>query len=95
MTAGRKKHVAPDDRGRIASLYGKTMPADRIELMARALLTIRRRRGITVEELSEHLGTDYGTTSVITGILESDGLISIDLLQRCCINIVRQDILSE
>ena len=95
MTAGRTKHVAPDDRGRIAALYGNTMPADRIELMARALLAIRRRRGITIEELSDSLGTDYSTTSVMTGILESDGLISIDLLQRCCINIARQDILSE
>lgn len=95
MTSGRKKAPAPDDRSRIAALYGKDMSSDRIELMARALLTIRKRRGITVEELAESLGMDYGATSVMTGILESDGLISVDLLQRCCINIGKQDILSE
>ena len=43
-------------------------------------------RGITVEELAEKTGIGYARTAELTGILELDSLITIDLLQRCSIN---------
>ncbi len=54
------------------------------ELMRVALL-IRSRRGITPEEICHELGMDYGSVSAAVCLLESDGYIVTDLLQRCTI----------
>ncbi|MBR4978505.1 MAG: DNA-protecting protein DprA [Bacteroidales bacterium] len=86
MTAGKKKNMVTD-KEKIASIYGRDMTPDRLELMTKSLIMIRKCRGITIEELSGSIGVDYSTAAKLTGLLESDGLISIDLLQRCCINI--------
>ena len=86
MTAGKRKSTASDQE-KIKSIYGKEVPPDRLDLLTRSLIMIRKSRGITIEELADSLGTDYTTSAKVTGLLESDGLISIDLLQRCCINI--------
>ena len=86
MTAGKKKNMVTD-KEKIASIYGRDMAPDRLELMTKSLIMIRKCRGITIEELSGSIGVDYSTAAKLTGLLESDGLISIDLLQRCCINI--------
>ena len=40
----------------------------------------------TVEELSRLLGVDYSRATRLTGLLEIDGFISKDLMQRCSIN---------
>lgn len=83
-TTGRQRGI-PDNET-VKNLYGSTQPKDRIESLTRLLTTIRKRRGITIEELAEAESMDYSSTARLTGLLESDGLISIDLLQRCCIN---------
>jgi hypothetical protein len=54
--------------------------------MEEALGIIRSERGIMVEDISLKTGWDYRTTSNITMMLETEGLISMDLLQRCTIN---------
>ena len=86
-SAGKRDRIT--DKEKIAAMYGKHMPADRIDMLAAALLVIRRHRGMTVEELADSLGTDYSNAAMLAGLLESDGFITIDLLQRCCINIVK------
>lgn len=55
------------------------------ELVATAL-AVRKYRGISLDELCTALAMDYAKVSALTGILENDGFISIDLLQRCTIN---------
>ena len=50
------------------------------------LKAIQQHRGINIEELSALTGFDYKKTVETTGILEIDGFIYIDLLQRCSIN---------
>lgn len=73
----------------IATLEGRyegSVPRDRIGQMASILLSIRRRRGITIEEISEQTGLGYSRTAELISILETDGFISTDLLQRCTIN---------
>lgn len=80
---GRKR---TSDKETIHILYGSSLPKDRLELLTAMLLAIRKNRGITVEELSDRIGIDYAQTSQLTYLLESDGLIKTDLLQRCCIN---------
>lgn len=84
-TADKAEQVS--DKEILAGLYGGTRNSDRIETLSRILTTIRKRRGITVEELAEANGLAYSDTVRMTGLLESDGLITIDLLQRCCINV--------
>lgn len=47
---------------------------------------IRKNRGITLDGLCERTGADYGEVSAAALTLQADGIIDIDLLQRCTIN---------
>ena len=85
ITAGESRKRL-SDKETIHILYGSSLSRDRLELLTATLLAIRKNRGITVEELSYTIGIDYAQASQLTCLLESDGLIKIDLLQRCCIN---------
>ena len=69
----------------IRHAYAGRLSEDRISRMASLLLAIRQERGITLESLCLRCGMDYGQVATLTGILEADGFISIDLLQRCSI----------
>ena len=63
--------------------FGKQCSSEQIEDMGKILYTIRNERGITTEEIALKTGMDYMKVSRITGFLEMEGLICIDLLQRC------------
>lgn len=69
----------------IRHAYAGRLSEDRIARMASLLLAIRQERGITLEGLCLRCGMDYGQVATLTGILEADGFICIDLLQRCSI----------
>lgn len=81
---GTRRNVS--DRERIQKVYEGSLSANRLEAMTGILMTIRKKRGITVEDLAAENGLEYQEAAMLTGLLESDGMISIDLLQRCCIN---------
>lgn len=66
--------------------YGKRLTGERINEMTAILLTIKKERGISIEELAESLGLGYSRIADMTGQLEADGIITVDLLQRCYIN---------
>ena len=70
----------------LKSAYEGNVSPDRISQMADILTLIRRHRNITVEELAEATSLGYSRTRDLTSLLEIDGFICIDLLQRCCIN---------
>ena len=78
-----RKTPASSLASRIDSAYRATLPPDRLNLMLRIIRAITNRRGITVEELPAAIGIDYRTVAELTGILEIDGYIYIDLLKRC------------
>ena len=59
---------------------GKT--AGQLELLARL---IQARQDITLEELASESGLDWGAVTALSAILECDGFIRTDLLQRCSI----------
>lgn len=80
-----RKAEAESDQMRLKRLYTGSMPEDRISMMCRVLLAIRCEKGITVEDLAVRTGLDYSTTSQLVGFLETDGVITTDLLQRCFI----------
>lgn len=62
------------------------MTAQEIEIAGRLLSIIRANRGITVSDLSGRTGMQYSSLITMLCRLEADGMINIDLLQRCSIN---------
>ena len=69
----------------VVRIYSGRLSEEKIEQAGQILTAIRNQRGITVEEIGEKTGIGYVRTSELTGILELDSIISIDLLQRCSI----------
>lgn len=57
-----------------------------LERMCLIIRQIRKHRGITLEDLAGSLGMPYREVSQTAGLLEIEGFITIDILQRCCIN---------
>ncbi len=49
------------------------------------LALIGKERGITVEDLSAATGIPFGQTSGIVRRLETEGFVTVDLFQRCCL----------
>lgn len=82
-SAGKKRSESLENS--LTSTYAGKIAEDRISLMASLLLAIREERGITLEDLCSRCGMDYGLVATLTGTLETDGFISIDLMQRCSI----------
>lgn len=74
------------DSERITTTYGTELSKEKIGMLTSALTAIRINRGISVEELASVLGLPYHKAANMCNMLETDGLISIDLLQRCSIN---------
>ncbi len=71
----------------LSSTYSRHISSDRITRMACLLKAIRQRRGITIEELAQESGLSYAGTVELTSVLETDGFITVDLLQRCSITV--------
>lgn len=81
-----RKATPHDIEERVTQRYSDNLPAERLSMMRTIMLTIRNHRGVTLEDICQHTGLDYRTCAELTGILEIDGFITIDLLQRCSIN---------
>lgn len=66
----------------MAQFYGRDIPENA------ALITtlVKNNRNISLEDIAEISDIPYRKVSEICRILESDGFLSIDLLQRCSIN---------
>lgn len=65
--------------------FGAGIDSATFKEMSALLECIRRTRGVTVEEAGAMTGIEYGRASSLISMLELEGLISMDLLQRCCI----------
>lgn len=81
---GRKR--TEDIDSEVVSRYAGTLPDSEFGAIRAIAALIRKERGISFDELCAATGTEYACTARLAGILENDGLISIDLLQRCTIN---------
>ena len=78
---------SPDTfKERLQGTFGRSSSAEYIDRLHSLLLAISKERGITVEELSMKTALGYRQTAEATAMLEIEGFISIDLLQRCTIN---------
>lgn len=63
--------------------FGKQCTPDQIADMHKVIEAIKNERGITIEDIAVKTGMGYMKISQITGFMEMEGLICIDLLQRC------------
>jgi len=66
--------------------YGRTGDVQRLNRIKDLVMAVRGRRGIGAEDLSRALGIPYAETAALLNILESDGFICSDLLQRYSLN---------
>lgn len=78
----RKTELAEEVRRRFE---GKASP-ELFRTLLETALHIKRNRGVTPEEIASALGIGYPEVLRSTGMLESEGIVETDLLQRCSIN---------
>ena len=86
MAAGLKmSHISDNDM--IQKLLGSSYDSETIRDLTGIIGTIRKNRGINLDDLCAKTGHEYSRTMRLAGILEMEGIITMDLLQRCNINI--------
>lgn len=78
-----RREKSTDIRERLLLHFNGKMSGNAIDIMEHILKTIQNERGITVEEVAAKTGIGYADAARWTGLLETEGLICIDLLQRC------------
>ena len=82
---GRRK--AADLQTAVRERFRAALPPEEVERLAELAERIRATRGICFDELCRDAGLPYAEVSRGAGLLEEEGFICIDLLQRCTINI--------
>lgn len=88
----KTKNKRMSDEELLEGIYRHVYSKDTIMEMARLLPMIRKERGIPIDDLATASGMEYGKVSGLVSILESDGLISVDLMRRCTINIRKSEL---
>ena len=79
MNAGSKASVSEI----LLRRFGSGVSEDILRSMESFIKAVRTERGITLEEAAYRTGMDYSRISYIAGMLEMEGLICTDILQRC------------
>lgn len=72
-------------RARFAGALGDT----EMSVLVRIALAIRKLRGITYEEICEDAGIGYADVCRFCGLLETEGFINVDLMQRCSLRVLK------
>lgn len=65
--------------------YSGKADEESIDAMSRILSAVRRRRGISLDELCVESGLTWSSMRAYVWRLESDGFLTVDMQQRCCI----------
>ena len=81
----RKHKISYEDV--IRNAYKESRSSETVDRLCRIIRIIKEERGISLDEITSATGYDPGTVLHIAGLLETDGFINIDILQRCCIEI--------
>jgi len=87
--AGLGRAVLKEKRDPLAVLrerLGGSLDADSLHRAEIVFAAVRGRRDISVGELSAALGFSYSEALRTVGLLEGEGIIRTDVLQRCSIN---------
>ncbi|MBP5332880.1 MAG: DNA-protecting protein DprA [Bacteroidales bacterium] len=78
----RNKAVLEEEINRVFSL---TETREDVLKLRRIAFLIKKNRGITLDEICEETGLEYVEVRRFAGMLETEGIIYTDLLQRCSI----------
>lgn len=81
----RRAHTPESRIADLGSIYEGKVSGKEMELMVKVLLIIRSKRDISIDEIAENGGLSYRNVMAAIGRLEADGLVCVDLLQRCSI----------
>lgn len=81
----RSRSESVSEMESLSSKYRCRVTDDKLSRLATILTLVRKRRGITIEELADETGMEYSQTVELVSTLEMDGFICVDLLQRCSI----------
>jgi len=79
---GREKDLAET----VATRMDGKLPEETVPVVVSLALEIKSTRGISLDELCRETGMDYREVALYAGLLESEGIITIDLMQRCSVN---------
>lgn len=82
-----KRPPAASDEEILRRFFPEASSSGLLDAMVTIMKAIRKNRAINLDDLSAATGLDYGKTVQLTGLLQTEGIISVDLLQRCSINI--------
>ncbi len=72
---------------RLEKAYGGGKSGENLHMITEIMNLIKSERGITIEEIASSMGSPYSKVSASVRTLEADGFITVDLLQRCTVNI--------
>ena len=84
LKARRRKNELSEE---LREKYAGQLGSRDLESIVKVAIAIKSRRGISTDELCVQLGMDYPELIRFVGQLEADGIVSLDLLQRCSINV--------
>ncbi len=85
-----KKGLPSSSEERVRAAYEGSMSQEQLNMTTGIIRLIRKERGLTIEEISSATGLAYPHVSNIIHLLETDGFITIDLLQRCSLEPTRR-----
>ncbi|MCR5071124.1 MAG: DNA-protecting protein DprA [Bacteroidales bacterium] len=84
---GRLRHTrAADLQTAVRQRFASALPARDVGRLADLAELVRSQRGIRFDEICRELSLTYAEVARAAGLLEEEGFICIDLLQRCTIN---------
>ncbi len=81
--AGTAKEVSRTQQ--LEAFYMNSMSPEQVTLICDIFKMIMKERGISIEDISVSAGLPYYKVANAVNILETDGFISIDLMQRCMV----------
>ena len=81
---GRRR--AADLQTAVRERFGAALPPEETDRLARLAELVRATRGICFDELCRAADLPYAEVARGAGLLEEEGFIRIDVLQRCTIN---------
>jgi len=85
---GRLRRSREEDLEKaVRQRFSPALPAEEVDRLVRMALAIRAQRGIVLDELCRAAELSYPDVARGAGLLEEEGFIRMDLLQRCSINV--------
>ena len=82
-----KRSRSADLETSVRRRFADALPSEEVEQLVRLAILVRARRGIQFDEICRETGIHYSDVTRAAGLLEEEGFICIDLLQRCTINV--------